>query len=151
MHPKRSYTKMSKAKDYFACSGWQWQNIRDSQLASSWPYMAWRGELKPLLWAVPASRYFLVSQNSAILWLTAYCYNCGCQVSQSFFFLHSPEARWSVQIAYEIWKKHCNRMLKSRDALFVLEKHTWAQIQSKQKRLPLVIFWYRSHADCKEA
>lgn len=46
MYPKRYYTKMEMAKGYFACFGCQWNNIRKSQLASSQPYMAWRGELE---------------------------------------------------------------------------------------------------------
>lgn len=99
-----------------------------------------------LLWAVPTSRYFPVSQNSAILWLTSYCCNCGCQAFQYFFsFCALLEASWSAQVVYEIWMKHCHRILKSSDPLCLTKVHL-AERKSKQKQWLSVIFSCHSQA-----
>lgn len=149
MYPKRYYTKMEKAEGYFACFGCQKHSIRKSQLASSRPYMAWRGELEcgVMLFSgqypqgdsfqIPRTQQFYDSWHTIVI--------VAVKPLSFFSFCSVLETSWSAQIVYEIWKKHYSRTLKNQRLSFRFRKAHRTQTQSKQKQLPLVIFWYRSH------
>lgn len=138
---------MEKAKGYFACSGCQWHSIRDSQLASSWPYKARRGELKPCVmlfsgqypqvdtFLFPRTQQFYDSQHTVIIVAVK-------PLSLFSFYtvleLICPNSVWNL-------KGTLHGAVKKQRHFFCLRKAHWAERQSKQKRLPLVIFWYRSH------